>query len=185
MVRFLFNPFTKKLDIASLQNGPGPMVETLTGNSGGPVGPDSVDFNINILGGAGITIVGDPSTNTLTANLNNYSNQTVTTTNATPNNTIVLPLGSTPGVYTLDVNVSAFNVTDTLGAGFSVFSSVRTTGSAAVLIDNSDLISNTEGDMSGTNCTVQVTGNDAVIQLTGLASKTIDWRAIIFYTFVS
>lgn len=45
----------------------GPVVETLTGNSGGPVGPDAA-FNIDILGNTstGITVVGNAGTNTLT-----------------------------------------------------------------------------------------------------------------------
>lgn len=40
-------------------------IETLTGNSGGSVGPDPV-FNVNLLGGTGITVTGNPGTNTLT-----------------------------------------------------------------------------------------------------------------------
>jgi len=44
---------------------PGTYVETLTGNSGGAVGPDG-SSNINVLGGAGINVVGVPSTHTLT-----------------------------------------------------------------------------------------------------------------------
>ena len=45
----------------------GPVVETLTGNSGGPVGPDAT-FNIDILGNTstGITVVGNAGTHTLT-----------------------------------------------------------------------------------------------------------------------
>lgn len=40
-------------------------VETLTGNSGGPVGPDGAN-NINVVGTGVITVVGNPGTNTLT-----------------------------------------------------------------------------------------------------------------------
>lgn len=44
-------------------------VQTLTGNTGGAVGPDGAG-NINVVGDAtGITIVGNPGTNTLTASL--------------------------------------------------------------------------------------------------------------------
>lgn len=44
-------------------------LQSLTGNSGGPVAPDGAD-NINVVGdGIGITIVGNPATNTLTASL--------------------------------------------------------------------------------------------------------------------
>jgi len=45
---------------------PGLVVETITGNTGGPVGPDGAD-NINIVGdGTTITIAGNSGTNTLT-----------------------------------------------------------------------------------------------------------------------
>lgn len=65
MVRFLFNPFTDKLDIAG--TGIGPATETLTGNSGGAVSPD-VSFNIDTLGDntTGINVIGNPGTSTLT-----------------------------------------------------------------------------------------------------------------------
>jgi len=42
-----------------------PTVDTLTGDSGGAVGPD-INNNINIVGGVGVAVVGVPLTNTLT-----------------------------------------------------------------------------------------------------------------------
>lgn len=42
-------------------------ISTLTGDAGGPVGPDATD-NVNILGGTGISVTGNPATNTLTIN---------------------------------------------------------------------------------------------------------------------
>lgn len=42
-----------------------PDVETLTGNSGGAVGPDA-SFNINVVGAGGVAVVGTPGSNTLT-----------------------------------------------------------------------------------------------------------------------
>ena len=45
---------------------PGMVVETLTGNTGGAIGPNIVD-NINVVGdGTSITVAGNPGTNTLT-----------------------------------------------------------------------------------------------------------------------
>lgn len=40
-------------------------VETLTGDTGGPVGPNAA-FNINLLTGAGLSSTGDPANNTIT-----------------------------------------------------------------------------------------------------------------------
>lgn len=42
-----------------------PTIDTITGNSGGPVGPDASD-NINLLGAGSVTVTGSPGTNTLT-----------------------------------------------------------------------------------------------------------------------
>lgn len=45
-------------------SGPLVIVETLTGNTGGPVGPTG--NNINVIGSGNITVVGTPGTSTLT-----------------------------------------------------------------------------------------------------------------------
>jgi hypothetical protein len=44
---------------------PGSVVQTITGNTGGAVGPDGTD-NINIVGTGSVTVTGNPGTNTLT-----------------------------------------------------------------------------------------------------------------------
>jgi hypothetical protein len=53
--------------LSSTGSGSGSPIETLTGNSGGAVGPDA-SFNIDVVGNntVGIDIVGNPGTNTLT-----------------------------------------------------------------------------------------------------------------------
>jgi hypothetical protein len=48
-----------------LNSTPGTGIDTLTGDSGGPVGPD-VSANVNLLGGTNITVTGAPGSNTLT-----------------------------------------------------------------------------------------------------------------------
>ncbi len=63
--------------------------ETLTGNTGGPVGPDASN-NINIVGnGVSVVVSGNPATNTLTIDVNDggflWSNQS-TNFNAATNN---------------------------------------------------------------------------------------------------
>lgn len=42
-----------------------PDIETLTGDVGGAVGPDAA-FNVDIVGGVGVTVTGNPGTNRLT-----------------------------------------------------------------------------------------------------------------------
>ncbi len=66
---FRFNPFTSKLDITDTGGG-GTGILTVTGNTGGAVGPDGSN-NINILGGGAITVTGNSLTNTLTISSSN------------------------------------------------------------------------------------------------------------------
>lgn len=184
MGNFVFNPFTRNLDFVGQSNSPGGALKTLTGDTGGAISPDSSD-NINILGGTGASVAGNAGTHTLTVNLNSYSNQTVTTTNATPNNSMTIPLGAVPGVYTFDINISAYDLTDAVGAGYSIFGTIRTDGSAGTLIGTPDEIVNEDTIMQATDLGLVVSGNNAVIQVTGILATTIHWRSITFYTFVS
>ncbi len=63
-MRFTLNPITDQFDIVGL--GSGVFDETITGNTGGAVGPDG-SGNINLLGdnASGITVVGSPGVSTL------------------------------------------------------------------------------------------------------------------------
>ncbi len=62
---FRFNPFTKKLDLVSINQVTPSTLTSLTGDSGGAVGPDG-SGTINVVGGTGISVVGTPLNNTLT-----------------------------------------------------------------------------------------------------------------------
>lgn len=64
---FKFNPLTKKLDLVDVTAIPPGTVVTLTGDTGGAVGPDG-SGNINLLGDGGIVTVGNSGTNTITIN---------------------------------------------------------------------------------------------------------------------
>ena len=90
-------------------SGGGTPIETITGNSGGPVGPDGAN-NINVLGDTTtINIVGNPGTNTLT----------VSTTGTVP---ISFPTDSgtaTPALGILDVFGDSHNITTT-GSGHQI-----------------------------------------------------------------
>lgn len=85
-MRFVINPFTELLDVASLVGSGAPPVETLTGNDGVVVGANPTTFNINVLGNnsTGINITGNAGTNTLTvAGIASSTTQVGTTAYAT------------------------------------------------------------------------------------------------------
>lgn len=142
---------------------------------------DSTSNNAN-----GISTTGSGST--ITVVLSNRFVGTVTTTNATPDSSILLSLGATPGVYTFDVQIAAYDTTDLQGLGYAIFGTVRTTGAAAVLVGTPDKIVNEENtpvNLAACDANLTVNANTAVITITGIAAKTINWRVLATFVFVS
>lgn len=125
----------------------GAVTETLTGNSGGAVGPDGAN-NINVVGDATtITISGNPGTNTLTASVTGSVGQTITGNSGgalspTAGNWNILGASTAPGttpvttsgaVSTLTVDVQktqAIVATDATKVGLAAFDSARFTADA-------------------------------------------------------
>jgi hypothetical protein len=125
---------------------------------------------------------------TFSIELTNRFGGNVTTTNATDDDSVSLDLGATPGVYTFDIQIAGFDVTDGQAVGYSIFGTVRTTGAAAVLIGTPDKIVNEEVlpvNISAVNANLVVSGNLAVVRLSGIAATTINWRVLATYVFVS
>jgi hypothetical protein len=147
----------------------------------------------NIIGGTstvnnntGIQTDGSSGSNTITIQLTNRFQNTVTTTDGTPTAISTFPLGATPGVYTFDVNIAGYDLTDSLGLGFSLFGTVRTTGAAGTVCGTVDKIVNEEAaPVFPCNATIVASGNNAIIQVTGVAGKTIHWNSTTTYIFVS
>lgn len=120
---FRFNPFTHKLDITEVGGG-GSGISTITGNSGGSVGPDGSN-NITLVGSGPITVTGSPGTNTLTIGSSNpfftwsviVANQAAVTqqgyfTNGGSRVELSLPAGSAVG--------DVFQVADLGGNGWKI-----------------------------------------------------------------
>lgn len=170
--------------------GGGAPIQTLTGNTGGAVPPTA--NNIFIVGGTstannanGITFAGNPGTSTLTGTLTNRISGQVTTANATPTTIITFPLGATPGVYTFNGDITAFDITDSAGASYGVISGVRTDGATATEIGTQFNTNFEEFAMITADIDVTVSANNVIFQVTGVAGKTIDWDAFFNYRFVS
>jgi hypothetical protein len=163
---------------------PGAAVQTLTGDTGGAVGPDGAN-NINLLTGVGLTSTGNPGTNTITFTLDGGSEGTTTTVGAVTGDVITIALGATPATYTFEARISAFESTTPAGAGYQIFGAVRTTGVAATLIGTPDVIVNEEAALVTGDADLVVSANNAIFRVTGVAGLTIDWKASSLYTMVT
>lgn len=144
------------------------------------VGGTSTVNNIN-----GVQTDGSSGSNTLTIQLTNRVQGTATTVDATPTTVSTFALGATPGVYNFDIQIAGYDTTDIAGIGYFISGSVRTTGAAAILVGTPDKIVNDEAATVTCDANLTVSGNNAIVQVTGIAGKNIDWRALSQYIFVS
>ena len=176
--------------IATSSSGPLPPEVPLqfTTEINGPAIPAA--NNLNVFGSTfednyqnGIVTSG--STDTLIIGLTNRIVGTVTTTGAvtSPIITYNTYVGG-PGTYAIECRIAAFNTTSTLGAGYSLFGTVRYDGVNANLVGTPDKIINEEGAMVSANVTMTVSGANTLINGLGYVGQTINWSAVALYTYV-
>lgn len=156
-------------------------IETLTGNTGGPVGPDA-SYNINILGSNGVLVAGNAGTNTLTISVQNGQTDTGQTIGEVTSNISTIPL-TTAGTYTIEARVAAWESTGPNGAGFSINGVLRSDGVTATLIDDSDGFTKTDTALNASDVNIIASGNNAVVQVLGVEGLTINWGVFSVYVF--
>lgn len=141
-------------------SGPGGTVQTLTGNTGGPVPPTA--FNINVVGSGVVSVAGNPGTSTLTISVSGA----VASSFPTDSGTAVPVLGV--------LNVLGGNNISTSGAGNTIHTNLTGTTNHTVQLGNAtgsltSLANGTTGQFL-----TAVTGADPVwsTQATGVSSVT-------------
>lgn len=133
----------------------------------------------------GIRTDADPNNgNIVYVELTNRVTGAVTTTDATTTTIISLNLGSNPGVFIAQGDLTAYNLTDIAGASYTFEGAMRTTGAAAVEIGVEGKNVFEEVAMAAADFTISASGNNLIVQVTGIAGKTIDWNAFFTYRFV-
>lgn len=152
----------------------------------------------NVFGGSvttnnikGIQTDGSSGSNTLTVQLTNrITASAITTDGVTPVQLYSFALGGTPGTYLFTQRIVAFAV-DTvgglnpIGAVYSGFRGIRTTGASAVLINANQVIVGEEGSFTVAEVVNSVSVNNAVLTVTGIAGKTIHWAVLTDYIFTA
>jgi hypothetical protein len=145
-------------------------------------GVDSTENNVN-----GILTKATPNlSNNWQVVLSNRLQGTVSTSDATPT-AIVTFTPTVVGTYAIEGRIAAFNTTSTLGAGYSIFGTIRWDaggGGTATLCGSLDKIINEEGAMSSANVTMTVAGGSVSINAVGYAAEAINWSFVGLYTFV-
>ena len=147
-------------------------------------GLDSNENNANgIITKGGVA--GTGTANEVDVVITNRIRGSVSTTDATPTIISSFPCGATPGVYNFDIQVGGFDLTDVAGCGYFMSGSVRTNGTTAFLVGTPDKIVNEELVTKPCDANLAVSGNNAIILVTGIAAKNINWKCLSQYIFVS
>ncbi len=137
----------------------------------------------------GLSVAGSGST--VTYAFTNRATGLLTTSGATPTAVITLPLGIIAGTYTFDITIAGFatsGVSAPLGCGYTIVGAVRTTGAAAILLPTQQVDHFEEGALGifpQAQASLTVSGNNAIVMVTGVAGYTIDWNALLTYTLAT
>lgn len=134
---------------------------------------------------SGLLSVADPDNgDNLYIKLSNRATSQIQTTDATETLLLSLELGVGDGTYIAEGNLIAYNSTDDLSAAYTFIGAARSSGGAAteIGIENKNIWE--EGTMSGLDFTVEVSGNNLIVNVEGLAGKTIDWNGILTYRYI-
>lgn len=172
--------------IASLISGVGPggtNIEKLTGDVGGAVGPDA-GFNVNLLTGDGLTATGVPGSNTITFTLDNFVIGSGQTIGAVTANLITFPMGAVAGMRILEAKVEGFEATGPGGVAYNLVGGARTTGAAATLVGVVDKVVLEDAALVTADANLVQSGNNIIVQVTGVAGLTINYKATLVYVGV-
>lgn len=153
----------------------------------GSATPAANVINLVTAGSGALGIETSGAGNTITITLDDKSvTGTATTIGAVTGNVVTFACGATPGTYTFDCRIAGFTTAGgPLGAGYTLVGAVRTTGAAATLITGQAVDIFEEGALSAGDANIIVSGNNAIFQVLGTAATTINWTAIVSYTFAS
>lgn len=146
---------------------------------------------LDVIGGStvintahGIQTDGSSGSNVLTVQLTNRQEGSVTTSNATPTTLISFAAAGSATVYNFEARVTAFDATDVAGGAYVVIAGARTTGAATTILAANEFTVIEEAAMVTSDIDVIATGNTVVVQVTGIAGKTIRWSGTLTYVQV-
>ena len=122
---------------------------------------------------------------TLLVQLTNRLQGDETTVGLVTADVITFNLSATPGAYKMHFEVVAFNPSTPAGLGYSIEASARSDGATATIIaspdgdEDEDAVLQTDADWS-----VIASGNSVILRVTGVTALTLNWNAVMIYTYI-
>ncbi len=158
-----------------------PTVPTSFVTDSGTAIPAANILNVVTPGGGtqGISTSGSGSTITITLTdiIVRATCQTINAGTATFNVNIPIPTSNSSA--SIRANMAGYAKTAGTAIGGELIGAVRNVGGVLTVIGTPDLTRNNDVSLSAWNCTLTVSGTNALVQVTGVAGVTINWTAII------
>lgn len=126
----------------------------------------STDGTVTITNGAG----------TINLSVTNETVGTGQTIGAVTADIITIPLGAVAGTFQFEARVKGFESTGPAGAGYNIYATFTTTGIVATLVGN-EVVFNEDVTLATADAYFTPFGNNAVLQVLGVAGLTINWSA--------
>jgi len=169
-----------------------PDIEFLQGNDLVNVGPNATTHILKLVGDnvQGVDVSGNAGTNTTTITMLDATTTqkgvvllssdtftgTGTTVGAVTADLITIPLGGVAGTFQFESRIKGFETTTPAGCGYNNYATFTTDGVTATLVGNQDVF-NEDAALVAADGYFVASGNNAVLQVLGVAGLTINWSA--------
>lgn len=130
----------------------------------------------------GITTSGTGSTETIF--LTNRLQGSGSTTGAVTADLITFSLGALAASYRFRFDIAGRDTATGDGVGYTLFSSARTTGAAATIIQTPMIDTDEDVSLTGASIDHIASGNNVILRVTGVAGQTINYQAVGYYVVV-
>jgi hypothetical protein len=94
---------------------------------------------------------------------------------------VTFALGGSARTFLFNFNVAGFESSTPASAGFNTYTTVRTDGATATIVDDTDAITHTDSALTSTKAEVIASGNNAILRVTGEAGLTVSWTTVGTY----
>lgn len=108
----------------------------------------------------------------------------VTTVGSTTGSMLNFTLEASPSTYFFTCNIAGKCTADGTGLGWFLICPVRTDGSSATVIGNPIINGNLDSDLAAASIALIASGNNIILQVTGVTAKTINFKTVSTYVVV-
>lgn len=144
---------------------------------------DVTDNNVNGIQTTG-GLVEAGASNRVQVELTNRLQGTASITENVTGDVITFDLGSSAAVYRFEFRVTGRDTGNGDGVGYSVWASARTDGIASTIIQSPNIDADEDISLIAALIDVVASGNDIILQPTGVTGRTISYSAIGLYTVI-